>query len=228
LQGREVVNVAERAWRVRQTTKKTRHRTRVPVIPTDEQRSELFRLASADCPAFGALVVLSYYTAARPESESCRILHRDVSVPDRENVRAIDGAAQLGTVTYADPKCGRGRVVPLHPAAEAALQSIMDPEADPEAAVFPRGDGSPWDRHSYRVRWNRVRAALVERWPELAGMRLRDLRNAAETDTRNRGTDPAIAAKLAGHSERMSDHYATVTDAAARDAIMRLGAQVAV
>ena len=144
------------------------------------------------------------------------------------------GETALGTVAYTDTKTGPGRVVPLHPEAERALRAAMLPE--PEDAgeravwslrpVFQRLDGKPWEQSSYRSHWRKLRGRLVKRWPDLAGIRLRDLRNAAITDMRDRGADPAAVAKLAGHSERMNAHYTQVTGPAAREAVMSLGCQV--
>ena len=87
----------------------------------------------------------------------------------------------------------------------------------------PSGGGQ-WKKDNYRRLWATTLEMVSKDYPELSGMWLRDLRKAAISDMRRRGTDGAVASKIAGHSQEMSFHYTQATDPATREAILRLGA----
>lgn len=209
------------------------------IVPTDEERAAIFD--AAHNPKHRAMVVLAYYTMARPESELGRLRHRDVVLSTDERATFVG----MGWVEFHRTKTDRPRTVPLHPEAEAAVAAIMLPrptkllgESDVayqgrleewgNATVFRRRDGAPWrGRASYADAWADVLGRAAERFPRLRGMWLRDFRKAGITDGRARGMDSAIMAKLAGHSPAMSDHYTQAPTELAIEAIRRLGASPA-
>lgn len=223
----------------------------VAVVPTPELREALF--AAAPSESRRALFKLCYYTAGRNESEPCRLLHGDVVLSDdpRAQVTLYEVSPRVFVPlgwTHVPRHQDRGkRDVPLHPDAEPDLRAILLPrpvrESYPSAEafeaalsrwttapIFPMrtrdGRSVPMNRHSYRKAWHatRQKVAKEQNAPEVLGMWLRDVRKAAITGMRERGTDSAVASKVAGHSEEMSFHYTQATDAAARAAILRLGA----
>lgn len=230
----------QRGRRTKATAYRCEHKA---VIPTPEQRRAIFtadpvrkttaRVWRPVKPEHRAFWIVTYYAAARPESETAGLRHRDLRLPEPGKVRTLDGQPAIGTATFRDTKTGDNRTIPLHPEAAGALRGIMleepdDPtkrEAWAETPIFRRRDGSCWDRNTYRKAWGATIEAVRKDHPDLTGMWVRDLRKAAITDMRACGTDAAVAAKVAGHSAAMSDHYTQATDPLAVRAVLSLGAK---
>jgi integrase len=205
---------------------RTYRRKHVPVIPTREQLRSLFAAAPKGKdkralvrPAHRALFMLCYYTAARPESEPCRLLHGDV---------VLGNEGEWGTVTYRNAKNEHSnRTLPLHPDAAAALKGAMRPQPsrfEGEAALIAwreqpifrkRGSGKTWDRGSYGNAW----AAAVRCVPALAGMWLRDLRPTAKTMMVDAKAPRETVNKILGHADTVADGYYHADLAAMRAAI---------
>lgn len=201
-----------------------RHRA---VIPTPVEREALFTADPVDRqgrrrvkPAFRAFWRLLYYTASRPE-ELARLRRGDVVLAGDERARF----GRLGWVTFRETKSGDDRVVPLHPAAEAALVEVLGGAGRPEDPVFAKRGrpGVAWTKESYKKAWAAVLAEVTVAHPRLAQMWVRDWRKAAISDMRAAGTEAAIASRVAGHSTEMSYHYSQATQPAAEAAIMTLG-----
>ena len=157
------------------------------VVPTDEEREAVF---SFDPPPpktwrkpqareawaqnwrrFRVAWMLAYYAGGpRPESELCKLRRGDVVFSDDPRAKFVG----MGWVTFRETKVGRrDRSVPLHPQMETALRGLLYPlpiasderEVWESLPVFSkRGRPSePWNRHSYRAAWEKVREALGER-----------------------------------------------------------------
>jgi integrase len=169
-----------------------------------------------------ALWALCYYTAARPESEPCRLTHGDVELGDGD---------QWGAVTYRRTKTDDQRRVLLHPEAERALRAILLPvPMDPEARkqwrqthVFRRrGCLRPWDTSSYRNAWAAALEAVLGEFSEVAGMWLRDMRKVAKTRMVDAGVSELVINRILGHSDGVAGRYYRMSDAAMREALEAL------
>ncbi len=157
-----------------------------------------------------ALFALTYYTAARPESEPCRLRHRDVELGEGE---------RWGSVFYHDTKTGKPRRIPLHPEAERYLREILEPvpigkedrERRDEALIFRRslrsGGSAPWDKSSYQKTWNNVRDRVAGDHEQIAGLWLRDLRKVAKTRMVEAGVPEEITKAILGHRGSVADGY---------------------
>ncbi len=194
-------------------------RKRAPCVASKELLGAIFNVSPGSDgvgvirPAHRALFKLTYYTAARPESEPCRLRHEDVTFGKK---------GEWGTVRYRDTKNDKSeRELPLHPEAEDALKTIMLPEPIDRAArtawarepIFRmrrRRDlevTKPWDRNSYRKAWWTVRRALVEQHPEIDNLVLRDLRTTAKTVMIDEGHPELTVDKILGHADSVRSGY---------------------
>jgi hypothetical protein len=201
-----------------------------PVIPTPEQRRAIFTANPLDeyerplvSDAHRALFKLCYYTAARPESEPCRLRHGDVTLGDEK---------RWGSVTYCDTKTGDERRILLHPEVESDLRMIMLPVPMAERArekwaktpVFcKRGrTRKPWDSHSYRKAWSAIRCAVGKQSSEIADMWLRDFRPTAKTVMVDAGVPSETTKAILGHKGNVADGYYRLTDNAQQRALETL------
>jgi integrase len=172
--------------------------------------------------AHRGLFALCYYTAARPESEPCRLLHGDVE---------LGHGANWGSVTYRATKTGGDRRVPLHPEAARYLRPLLLPvpmdkderERWARTPVFRKMPGKlgkgrkrqdvRWDRSSYAKAWANALAAVAKDRQELAGLWLRDLRKIARTYMVGARVHPDVIRKIMGHADRKAeDRYFVPTD----------------
>ncbi len=184
-----------------------------------------------------ALLALTFYTAARPESEPCRLLHGDVEVGDDHS---------WGCVTYRATKTGGDRRIPLHPEASRVVRSILRPvpidkamrEEWARTPVFRKARGRlkggrgeeevPWDRDSYSKAWANVMAVVGLKSPSLAGLWLRDLRKVARTYMVEARVHPDVIRKIMGHADRKSeDRYFVPTDRELQKGLAALGLDAA-
>jgi hypothetical protein len=206
-----------------------------PVIPSAAQLQAIFsaEIRGKDgrplvLAEHRALWKLCYYTAARPESEPCRLTHGDVEFSEGD---------RWGAVTYRSTKTGDDRRVLLHPEAEADLRAIMLPvpmraqerELWRRIPVFrQRGSGKPWTRASYKKAWaNSLRAAAKERSSlartaderSLSEMWLRDLRTTAKTVMIDAGASELAVNRILGHKDGVAGRYYRLRDEAMREAL---------
>jgi hypothetical protein len=157
-------------------------------------------------------------------------------------------SSAMGKVVFRNTKTGEAeRAVPLHPVAEGLLKALNLPprpgragesEADyrerlaswEALPIFGRTKGprkgEPWSRGSYGRGWRatmaraqRILWAVNPEHRDIRSMWLRDTRKGGITAARSQGQDPAVLAKLAGHSTLMSDHYTQTTEGNAAAAI---------
>lgn len=201
----------------------------VAVIPTDQV---LRRLMTAERKGRNgrdlidefdrALVALTYYTAARPESEPCRLRHGDVVFGEGD---------EWGSLTYRFVKTGGERRLLLHPEAERHLRGIMKPvpigkRARAEWAALPifrrRRSTKPWDKSSYIKAWANIRLAVKKDHPEVEKMWLRDLRKVAKTRMIDAGVSELVVNRILGHQDGVTGRYYQLTDEAMRRAFQYL------
>ena len=134
-------------------------------------------------------------------------------------------------MTYRDTKTGGDRRVLLHPEADRLLRAAMKPvPMDPaereawKALPISRrvGSSEPWDASSYRKTWANIINAVAEEHPEVAGMRLRDLRKVAKTRMIDAGAPELTVNRILGHRDGVTGRYYRLTDAAMQRALESL------
>ena len=165
---------------------------------------------------------LCFYTAARPESEPCRLLHGDVEFADGD---------RWGAVTYRNTKTGTNRRVLLHPEVERDLRAIMLPlpidqverEQWKRTPLFrKRGTRKAWDKGSYKKAWKHTIEVASKQHPELAGMWLRDFRAAAKSIMIDGEAEELVVNRILGHQGGIPGRYYRQSDKAMRRALRAL------
>ena len=156
-----------------------------------------------------ALWLVTFFTAARPESEPCRLRCGDVEFRD-------DGWA---IVSYRDTKNEQSRRdLPVPPVVAKALRSLMPtrfgvgPEQWQQTPVFrKKGPGGNWTQSSYTKAWAAAREAVPGATEQPLKNRqtgetytgpiwLRDLRPAARTVMRRAKIDREVFRAFLGHA----------------------------
>ena len=197
-----------------------------PRVPRYEFRSLAFQQARGfieglDDPVLRSLVLLAVQTGLR-RSEVLGLQWRDVDLEEEVlSVRRSLVRLSGGRHSLAEPKSGRGRVVPLVRESVDLLLSLRDDGQDGEEFVFQRSDGTPLRPHTVTQAF--LRAA---RRAGLNGVRLHDLRHTHASLMLARGVHLKVVSERLGHSSIAitGDIYSHVLPSVQREAAESFGA----
>lgn len=196
------------------------------------QESEIRALlGAAEGTRMGTPVLLAAYTGMRRGE----LLALRWAAVDFENqcvaVREALEVTKAFGLRFKSPKSKQSRrVIPLDPAASAALEkhrSEQDAKRDllgraykEHDLVFCRDDGSPWCPSAFSSAF-----VHVARRAKVDGFRLHDLRHAFATFILTNGAAVSETQALLGHSSaRLTlDTYSHLVEGAGRAAVLRLG-----
>jgi integrase len=182
---------SDEAWRKKLVPITGAERRREGATLTPQQRARLIQCCAPDLAAFAT--ALSLLPLRPGVVAACKV--RDYKKASRYTGPMLD----LGRQHAVSDDKGHDRMIPISPSA-AALFDRLAKDKLPDAWLFTRGDGKPWDKDSWKepvkaaVRAARLPAACTLYW--LRHSTITDLVSANEMDLNT-------IAKVAGTSVRM-------------------------